>query len=110
MPPAIKFNPVIKKTDSLETGPTIKIEKITPAPKISDVITKTKADADTKAKSARTAMIFSRTNHFFYPPDPVMEYEDAKIEHNSQETPRNECPTARKDQLEEQNEFQYFLD
>ena len=43
MPPAIKFNPVIEKTDSLETAPTTKIEKITPAPKISDVITKTKA-------------------------------------------------------------------
>ena len=51
MPPAIKFNPVIKKTDSLETAPTTKIEKITPAPKISDVITKTKADAEAKAKA-----------------------------------------------------------
>ena len=51
MPPAIKFNPVIKKTDSLETAPATKIEKITPAPKISDVITKTKADAEAKAKA-----------------------------------------------------------
>ena len=37
-----------------------------------------------------------------------MEYGDAKIEHKSQEKLKNESPTARKDPLEAENEFQFW--
>jgi len=49
-PPSIKFNPVIEKTDSSQKEPSVKIEKIAPAPKVSEIISKVRAEAEAKAK------------------------------------------------------------
>ena len=50
-PPPVKPEPVPVKTNSLDKESSTKIEKIAPAPKVSDVITKAKADAEAKAKA-----------------------------------------------------------
>ena len=51
LPPDTNTNPIPKNTTVLKTDPSSIIEKITPAPKISDVITKIKADAKAKEEA-----------------------------------------------------------
>ena len=61
LPPDTNTNPIPKNTTVLKTDPSSIIEKITPAPKISDVITKIKADAKAKEEADAKAEL-EKTN------------------------------------------------